>query len=261
LTALGVAGFRRWSTYRAATWAGAATNAVFGLIKAAIMTAAVASAGGTLAGYSAAEAATFAWMSQALLAPVGIFARDDLAQRVRSGDIAVDLSRPVDPQLAAWATELGRAAYQLLPRGLPPLAVGAVVTGLALPTQAGVYVLGAASLLLGVSVSFACQWLVNLLAFWLMDVRGPLLLYIVVASVLSGLALPVAWFPHWLATLAAATPFPSMLQAPVDVLTGRVTGSAAVAVVVTQVLWLAATVLAGRVVYALGVRALVVQGG
>jgi ABC-2 type transport system permease protein len=52
-----------------------------------------------------------------------------------------------------------------------------------------------------------------------------------------------------------------MLQAPVDVLTGRVTGSAAVAVVVTQVLWLAATVLAGRVVYALGVRALVVQGG
>jgi ABC-2 type transport system permease protein len=42
LTALGVAGFRRWSAYRAATWAGAVTNSVFGLIKAAIMTAAVA---------------------------------------------------------------------------------------------------------------------------------------------------------------------------------------------------------------------------
>lgn len=107
LTACAVAGFRRWSAYRSATLAGAVTNTVFGLVKASILMATVAAAGGTLAGYDAREAATFAWVSQALLAPVSIFAAAEMAERVRSGDVAVDLARPVDPQLASWASDLG----------------------------------------------------------------------------------------------------------------------------------------------------------
>lgn len=52
-----------------------------------------------------------------------------------------------------------------------------------------------------------------------------------------------------------------MLQTPVDVLTGRATGAEAVLVLGIQALWLAVTVLAGRVVFRLGTRVLVVQGG
>ncbi|WP_432494691.1 ABC transporter permease [Kineococcus auxinigenes] len=256
-----VAGFRRYSAYRAATAAGALANTVFGAIKAAVLTGTVAAAGGSVAGYGIAQAATFAWVSQALLAPLSVFADDHLARRVRTGDIAVDLARPVDPQLAAWAEDLGRAAFQLLPRGLPPLLVGALSTGLALPGEPGGHLLGLLSLVLGVSISFALRWAVGLTAFWLVDVRGILLLYTVCATVLTGLAVPVAWFPPWLAALAAATPFPSVLQAPADVFTGVVTGPAALGVVAVQLAWLAGLVLLGRVLLAAGSRRLVVQGG
>ena len=259
--ALAVAGFRRHSTYRAATAAGALANTVFGAVKAAVLTGTVAAAGGAVAGYDAERAATFAWLSQALLAPLSVFADDRLARRVRTGDVAVDLARPVDPQLAAWADDLGRAAFQLLPRGLPPLLVGALTTGLSLPAGAGGYALGALALALGVSISFAMRWLVGVSAFWLTDVRGLLLLYTVSATVLTGLAVPVAWFPGWLAALAAATPFPSVLQAPADLLTGVVTGTAALRVVGVQLAWLAALLLAGRLALAAGARRLVVQGG
>lgn len=254
-------GWRRWGAYRMAAAAGAFTNTVFGLIRAAIMTAAVGAAGGTLAGYDSLDAATYAWLGQALIAPIYVFSWVELAQRVRTGDVAVDLARPVDPQLAYLGADLGRAAFSLLPRGGPPLLVGAVVTGLALPGDALAYVLGAVSVVIAVVLSFACRWLVNLTAFWTTEIRGATMLYLVFSNVLCGLVVPVHWFPDWLATIAAWTPFPSMLQTPIDVLMGHVTGAQALAAVATQLAWAVGLLAGGQVLWRLATRRLVVQGG
>ena len=247
----------RHAAYRAAALGGAFTNCVFGLIRAAVVLAVIDTTGGTLGGYDTASAATYVWLGQALIAPVQLGMWNELAQRVRTGDVAVDLARPVDPMLAYLAADLGRAAFLLPVRGVPPLAVGALTTGLAVAVTPWPYALGLLSVVLAVAVSFACRWLVNLSAFWLLDLRGPMTMYITVAGVLSGLVVPVRWFPDWLATVAAATPFPSMLQVPVDVLLGKA-GWTAVAV---QALWLAGLLAAGRMVFAAGTRKLVIQGG
>ena len=261
LFALAIAGFKRWSAYRAAAVAGAVTNSVFGLLRAAITVAAVGAAGGTIAGYSALDVATYTWLTQALIAPINVWVWGELAERVRTGDIAVDLARPVDLQLAWLAADLGRAAFVLLPRGLPPLAVGALTTGLALPSSGWSYLLGAVSVVLAVGISFAIRFAVNVSAFWLMDVRGILTLHMVLSNILSGFIIPVAWFPAWLGAVAAATPFPSMLQTPVDILSGRVAGVAALQVVALQCFWLVVMLAIGRVVLTRATRRLVVQGG
>lgn len=254
-------GFRRWSTYRLAAAAGAFSNAVFGLVRANVTIAVVAVAGGTVAGYDAVGVATYVWVGQALLGSVYIFQWTDLAMRLRTGDIAVDLGRPIDPQLAYLAGDLGRAAFDLIPRGAPPLIIGALVTGVALPANPVPYLLGVVSLVLAVVISFAGRWLVNLVGFWLMDLRGPMATYLVAVSVLNGLIVPVHWFPGWLKTFAACTPFPSMLQTPIDVFTGRVEGWKALSVIAVQVGWAAFLLALGQVVYRRGVRRLVVQGG
>ncbi|MEV6930248.1 ABC-2 family transporter protein [Dactylosporangium sp. NPDC051485] len=252
-----VLGFRRWSAYRTAAVAGAFTNSVFGLIRASVLMAVVGTAGGALAGYDRVTAATYVWLGQALIASINLFTWSELAERIRTGDVAIDLARPADPMLSYLASDLGRAAFTLLPRGLPQLAIGALVTGVSLPRTPGTYALGLLSVALGTAVSFGCRWLVNLSAFWLLDLRGPMTLYLVLANILCGLIVPVHWFPGWLAALAAATPFPSMLQAPIDVLMGRA-GWQTVAV---QALWLAGLLVLGRAGFALGARKLVVQGG
>ncbi len=261
LLAFAAAGFRRHAAYRSATLAGAVTNTVFGVVKASITLAAIASAGGAIAGYDARQGATYSFVCQALLAPVAIFGWHELADRIRTGDIAVDLARPVDLQLSWLAADLGRAAYELLPRGLPPMLVGAVFFGLTLPGGVPHLAVAAVSVVLAVAVSFACRFLVNLAAFWVLEMRGALTLYMVGSNVLTGLVVPVHWFPGWMGTLARATPFPSMLQAPVDVLSGRATGWHSAEVVGTQALWLVAMLVAGRVVTARATRRLVVQGG
>jgi ABC-2 type transport system permease protein len=255
------AGFRRHSAYPLAAIGGAITNTLFGVVKASIALAAIASAGGAIAGYDATQAANNAWLTQALLATVAMFGWSELAQRIRTGDIAVDLARPVDLQLSWLATDLGRAAFMLAPRGLPPLLVGTAFFGVTLPRDPIGYLLASVSIVLAVAVSFACRFLVNLVAFWIIELRGVLALYMVASNVLAGLILPVPWFPGWLRDLAAATPFPSMLQTPVDITSGRVDGWAAVESVAVQGLWLAVTLGVARVVLARATRRLVVQGG
>jgi ABC-2 type transport system permease protein len=254
-------GLRRWAAYRGAMAAGAFTNTVFGLIRAYITVGAIGAAGGTLAGYDAKAGITYAFLAQALIAPVNIFTWNEFALRVRTGDVAVDLARPVDPQLAYLASDLGRAAYSIIPRGLPPMLVGGLVFGLAMPTAALPYLLGAISLLLAVMVSFACRWLANLAAFWLLDLRGVMMIYVLASGLLSGHLLPVHWFPTWLAAIANATPFPSIIQTPIDIVTGRAEGVDALALVGIQLGWLVIALIAGRLVFAAGTRKLVVQGG
>ena len=255
------AGVARYTAYRTAMIGGAVTNAVFGLLRASVLVTAIQARGGPVGGYDTSTAVTYAWVSQALIAVVEIFTWNELALRVRSGDIAVDLARPVDLQLGLGAADLGRAAAVVLPRALPILLVGAATLGLALPPDPRVWALGLVSVVLATLLSFAGRFVVNLLAFWLVDVRGVIASYVLLSTTLCGLVVPVGWFPAPVRALAAATPFPSMVQAPADVLIGHVRGTAALGAVGVQVVWLVVLAGLGRVVLRAAHRRLVVQGG
>nr|WP_209068285.1 ABC-2 family transporter protein [Arthrobacter pigmenti] len=253
--------FRRHSTYRLAAFAGAFTNSVFGLIRASLLLSAIATAGGSIGGYSPVEAATYVWLGQALLGPIGLFGSAELSRRVKSGDVTVDLLRSVNLIGSYWAQDLGRAVFDFLPRGVPPLVVGALVTGLSLPTSFGPYALGFLSILAAISLTFMGFFIMNLLSFWVVEIRGFWMLYMVLMNLLSGFLVPVSWFPGWLADFARATPFPSMLQTPVDILAGRVDGGESVLLVAIQLLWLAALLAVAHFMVRFGSRKLVIQGG
>lgn len=259
--ALVSAGFRRYATYRQATLAGAVTNTFFGVVKLSILLAAASAAGGVVAGYDRAALSTYTWVAQGMIAVLVLFGSAELAQRVRTGDVAIDLGRPVHP-VAAWlAEDIGRAGQACLVRFFGPLVIGGLIFGLRVPQHAATVPLFVLSAALGVVVSFGCRLLMNLTAFWLLDVRGVATLYMVSSNVLGGLIVPVAFFPGWLQAVAYATPFPSMLQTPVDVVVERVSGVDLLAALGVQVAWAATLVAAGVLVLRRGTRRLVVQGG
>ena len=206
---LAVAEFRRFSTYRAATVAGVVTNSVFGFIRVGVLIAAITAAGGVLGGYDVKQASTYVWLGQAFLAPISMYGWSDLAERVRTGDIAVDLARPIDLQLSWWARDLGRAAFALPTRGLAPLLVGALTVGLAFPGHWSAYPLGLLSLLLAISISFCCRYGMNLIAFWTVDVQGYLNFYAMTLGLLSGFGIALT-----VGLLAGAMVLPADLRWP-----------------------------------------------
>ena len=128
---------------------------------------------------------------------------DELMERIRTGDIAVDLYRPADLQLWWLAGDLGRAAFHLLGRGVVPMVLGALAFDLALPRAPWTWLAFLVSVVLGVVVSFAVRFLVALSAFWLMDGAGAMQIAWLAGLFFSGMLLPLTLFPGWLGRAGA----------------------------------------------------------
>ena len=251
--------FRRYSSYRAATVSGLFTNTVFGFLRAAVLLAALkATDGGVIGGYGRRDALTYTWLTQALLMTIAIWNWNDIAIRVQTGDIATDVVRPFDLQLWWLARDYGRAGYQVLARGIAMMIIGSVMFDLAIPTSAIRWLAFTVSVVLAVLVSYSMRFIVNLAVFWTLDWRGVSSAYNVCMSVFSGMAIPIAFFPSWIAHALRALPWYQALQAPIDVFLGK--GSMPT-VIALQLAWAAALLMIGRLVLTSATQRLVVQGG
>ena len=253
-------GYMRWSAYPAANAAGVFTNVVFGFLRAYVLLA-VFTQRGHIGAYDASAVLTYVWLTQGFIMTIFIYGWNDLALRIRSGDIAVDLVRPTDPLRMGLAADYGRALYHALFRGIPPFVVGALVFPLVLPRDALMWLAFVASVLLAIAASYGFRLLYNLAAFWTMEARGPVLLAGLLASFFTGFLIPIGLFPSWLAAIAYATPFPSMIQMPVDIFVGAIPAPDIPRALVTQLAWAVAVLALARGMFALGVRRLVIQGG
>lgn len=256
-TQIARAGFRRYSTYRQAMVAGLVTNVVFGLLRTGVLLAVFAQRP-TVAGYDPAALATFVWLGQGLLAVVQLWGPPEFADRIRRGDVVIDLARPWNLHAALLAEEFGRAGYTVLTRFLPPLLIGALFFPFHAPHEPATYLWFALSMALAVATSFALRFLVNGLTFWLLDVRGVAALYGVSSGTFAGLTVPLSFFPHWAHLLLYATPFPVLMQDPIDVFIEH--GSAA-GILAQQVLWTLGTLAAGQLMLRRAMHKVVVQGG
>lgn len=252
-------GYRRHSAYPLASATEAVTNTVFGFIRAYVLLALWDARPG-LGGYDAADAVTFCFLTQALIGPVQIFGGMDLSRRIRDGDVAIDLHRPVGLQAWWLADDLGRAAAALLLRGGPPLLAGALVFPFRWPGP-GASAAFAVSLVLAFLVGFALRYLVALGAFWLHDDRGLSTVATVMSLFFSGMILPLVVFPGAFGDVAAALPWSALIQVPADVWLGRGAGADVAAALAFQAGWAALLLAAGALLTRAARRKLVVHGG
>ncbi|WP_330458074.1 ABC-2 family transporter protein [Streptomyces sp. NBC_00820] len=259
-TAVAAGGFRRYATYRIATAAGVFTNTVFGLILVYTYRA-LWDEKPHLGGYDQAQAITYVWLGQALLSTLAIGGggvEDELMERIRTGDVAIDLYRPVDLQLWWLAADLGRAFFQLAGRGVVPFVFGALLFPAYLPSSVGRWAAFAVSVMLAMLVGFGIRFLVALSAFWLLDGAGVSQIAWLAGYFCSGMLLPLNVFPGALGEVVRLLPWSSLLQAPADVLLGR---ADPLGTYLFQGAWAVALLGAGRMLQSVATRRVVVQGG
>jgi ABC-2 type transport system permease protein len=256
---IAVYAIRRYSTYRVAALSATFTNTIFGFMRAGVLIA-LWHARPSLGGYDVTDAVTFSFLTQALIEPVRIFGGSlDLTERIRTGDISIDLHRPVDLQGWWLADDLGRAGFALFSRGVPPLLGGALVFSLRWPSSPAAWAAFAGSVLLALLVSFGLRYLVSLTVFWLHDDRGVNGISLITSMFFSGMIVPLVVFPGRLGTVAQLLPWAALIQMPADVFLGRRTDL--LHVYAFQAGWAAVLLAAGRLLTMTARRRLVVNGG
>lgn len=253
--------FRRAATYRLATASGVFVNTVFGYIRASVLVLVVTTSGGTLRGMDAAELVTFAFVSQGFIMVTGTFGESELADRIRTGDIVIDLYRPADLQLWWLATWIGKSTFMVFARGIPPVLLGALVFEVRWPNPLWHWIPFLVSIVLATVVGFGIRFLSNLSAFWLLDNRGTDQLVTFVAMFFGGLLLPINLFPSWLEAVARALPFAAMIQLPAEIYLGRYDGLEVATVLGQQLFWAVLLLAMGRLLLSTATRRVVIQGG
>jgi ABC-2 type transport system permease protein len=251
---------RRQLTYRAAMWGGLTTNLFFGLLRAYVMLA-LYGARNEVNGLTIQDAITYTALSQAIIAYLSIFGWWDVMESVNSGEVAADMLRPMS-YLRFWmAADLGRALVNLILRGATILLLYGLVVELTVPTSIQQWSALGVAIIFAWLVSFAYRFVVNLAAFWTPNARGIGRFAFGIVWVLSGFYMPLNLYPDWFRRLCEMTPFPAMVNTPLQVFLGTLDGPALYLALLNQLLWGAALLLIAHYVLSRGVRRLVIQGG
>jgi ABC-2 type transport system permease protein len=255
-------GFQRAITYRFQFWTEWLVNLLFMYIYVCLWQALLAGRD-AVAGYDRRQMLTYIVVAQTLLTfQFTVRTMQEIEAKVRTGEVALDLLRPVDFQGMILATSAGTALHTLLTNMVTKFALFGLAGVVGPPASLMALGLFGIGMVLGYLILFGLEFLIGVAAFWLVEVRG---LYMLVMwglyCLLSGYFLPLELYPEWLAAIARALPFRSIIYTPSAIYAGSLAGQPALLAVLEQLAWATTLLAAGRLVFGLAHRRLVVQGG
>jgi ABC-2 type transport system permease protein len=246
--------------YRAAAIAGIGTQLFFGLVRVMIFDGFYRSSAAPQP-MSVDDVMTYIWLGQALLLLGMLDVDRDVAALIRSGNVAYEMTRPLD-LYAVWFTRAlsGRAA-PLAMRSIPIVVVAALFFGLQAPASPAAGVLFAISAFAGLLLAASIVALMTISLLWTISGEGIYRLAAPFIFFFSGIVIPLPLFPDWAQGVIAVLPFRGLIDTPFQIYLGSLNGVNAVSALAHQALWIAAFIMAGRVILARHIRRLVVQGG
>ncbi|HCT81575.1 MAG TPA: antibiotic ABC transporter permease [Micromonosporaceae bacterium] len=184
-----------------------------------------------------------------------------MADRILWGEVATDLTKPIDYQSARFAEHSGGLVIEFAAIAVAVAAVFLFAGGAPPPAsiaQAGLFAL---SILLVIPLKFVITYLACMLCFWTHNFMGIAWAKQAVVTLFSGGLIPLALLPSWLGETAAVLPFASITATPAALYLGQATGSEALRLLVIQLAWVGALWYAARVLWRGALRALTVHGG
>ncbi len=251
---------RQQMTYRTAMTAGLVTNIFFGILRAALLIALYQDQG-VVNGMDLQGAIAYVAISQAMIAFLSIFGSLDIARTVYDGSVTADLLKPTHFFIIWMGRDLGRSLVNLFTRGIVFMLIFSLFYSITLPSNPQQGLLFAVSLGICWLVNFFWRMLVNLIAFWSPDIQGFARMAFASSQLFSGFILPLRLMPDWFNKLCQFTPFPGMVNTPIEIYLGISSPNNHLQAIGTQSIWLLVMIGTALFVYNRGIRQLIIQGG
>ncbi|MEO7993489.1 MAG: ABC-2 family transporter protein [bacterium] len=184
-----------------------------------------------------------------------------IGERVKSGDIAIDLIRPIDVFANYLCQGIGRGLHRLVFISIPLVLLIVCSQRVALPPDALTWFLFLVSAIGGFLLNCGFGYIVGLLAFFFEYNDGLDWVLDLLTKLLGGLMLPLTFFPDKIVGILKLLPFAGMYFQPASIFMGTIHGDAAWQAVALQYTWIFLLMGTGRLMLHFGSRKLLVQGG
>ena len=253
--------FQQRMQYRVANLAGLTTNFFFLLVHIFVYTAFYAVYTGPQP-LSLHEIITYFVLCQVFFMLMPFWGtRSEVTSAIKDGSVALQLTKPVDFHAYWFADECGRACYYTLMRGLPTFLISIIFFAVAIPTQPTTLMAFALSMTLATFMSAAITITICSSAFWTLDTTGISGLSYSIITLFSGMLVPIALWPEWLADIARWLPFEGLIDVPFSIYLGKITGIGVWIAIGKQMAWSLFFIGLGRFLLSRGFSRLVIQGG
>lgn len=207
----------------------------------------------------------YVWMQQAFLALfMAWMMENEIFDSIMNGNIAYELCRPLNVYSMWFARSLANRFSKAVLRCLPILLVTVFLPapyGLMLPVSLPAFLLFLLTLLIGVGVTVAFCMLVYMVSFFTISPMGIRMVAVSVVEFFQGAVIPLPFFPDGIRKVFELLPFASMQNVPLRIYSGDLRGNAMWQAVFLQFFWLFVLVLMGRILDALAMKKVTVQGG
>lgn len=250
--------------YRSAAWAGIATQFFFGFVYIMVYIA-FYSSGDKNTPMTLSQVITYLWLNQALLALLNQFTRDkELFNLVREGTICYELARPKNLYFMWYFKVLGEKLSSVLLRFFPIILVTIILPkpyNLGLPASGYHFLLFIISLCVGSLLVVSLTILYPIVTLTTMNEKGIVNIMITIANILSGISVPIPFFPDFLKKISALLPFQYISDLPFRIYVGNIGIETGIVNIFIQFIWLLILISIGYFLMYKSLKRVTVQGG
>lgn len=247
--------YRRNLQYRVAHIMDTLGSAIFGYINIYIW---IAAAGpiGQVGKYTVAQLVLWAAFGQVMWNVVHWAPGLNIHLAVRSGDVSLELLRPIDFFNYVISRQSGENLYALIYRGIPLYLLYAFTVGYHIPPLPSLALL-VPSLVLAIYVALCIGYIEGIASFWTTDIRWITYFNMVFLVSATGTQIPVDLLPGFLGQLLPFAPWAALAHYPINIYLGFQGWQA----LLVPAIWAILLTLVCRGLTAMARRHLEVQGG
>jgi len=251
--------FKKNLAYRSQVWLRIVGNIVTILVQVAIWGALLGS--GPASGISFHDMVTYAILNTSVAAILMDGLIHEADERMRTGNIAIDLLRPLHYPLCLFADQLGKSAFHFVFAVLPTLLVATLLFGFTAPASAWDLLAFLAAIVIALAISFALGYLVVLLAFWFLTTLHFEWAMVGLMTVFSGSFLPLWFFPPGWLEVARVLPFQFLGFVPAAIYMGKLPTGDVWPTLLVGVVWTLLLLGLTSWIWSASLKRLVVHGG
>ena len=250
--------------YRAAALAGISTQFFFGFVFIMVYYAFYKSGSGHLP-MEIGELSTYLWLNQALYALISQYYKDpELFNLIKTGNLSYELIRPKNIYFMWYFKLLGQRYANVALRFLPIILITIFLPipfNFQAPASLEAFILFSLTLFSGSLLVVAITSLYPVITLLTMNEKGIVNIFVVSAELLSGIVIPIPFFPPLLKKVSQILPFQYVSDLPFRIYVGNISINNGLIGLGIQVIWLFIIITLSYNIMNHNLKRVVVQGG